>query len=355
MVNIAQPATGVSFSASGLAYLNSLRVRRGGRWAVIARDYDGSNTNISPGSSFGAPMAIDGAWRDDLFAIKKNAAGKWVYNNQPNLGFYPFGYVHPDGIERAPKIDSDPLEGLQTLDPVRVDMQKRDKTLMFTPLENNPVVHCVQYNLPLSNVLDLGSGTHFVGEPSDPNFIRRQVIVLHEDVMGGLTERNAFPMPRCVLTDQGSMKGNKKDADAPKFTLSREIDPWFVDADGVPMVDGRWTTGSLWDDDLTPGLTFVPPAPVGTPTSPTAATLVFAAPLGGSSPFAYTVAKSASATMTSPSAATVGTTTVTNGVVTLALTGLTLSTTSYFQVTVTDNDSDTAVSPVSNAVVQPAS
>lgn len=252
---MAQPATGVSFKGAGLAYLDQLRVRRGGRWAVIVRDYGGSDTNISPGSAFGAPMALDGTWRDDLFAIKKNATGQWIYNPSTNLGFYPIGYVHPDGIERSPKITSDPLEGLQSLDPIRVDMQKRDKTLIFTPYERNLVTDALRFNQPLEDLLELGAaaGTYFVGESTDDEPLRRQVLVLHEDKMGGLSELNAFPFPRCVLTDLGSEKGNRKDADAGKFTLSREIDPYFVDSDGVPLVDGRWTAGSLWDQAVAQG------------------------------------------------------------------------------------------------------
>jgi hypothetical protein len=356
---MAQPSVGVSFKSAGLAYLNNLLVSRGGRWQVLARDYGGSLTNISPGSSFVAPMALDGKWRDDLFAIKR-VNGRWVYNLAPNCGFYPVGYVLPEGIERAPKIDSDPLDGLQALDPVRVDMQKRSKALMFTPMERNLVVDALRFNQPLTGLLEraAGSGTYFAGESTDDEPLRRQIIVTHEDKQGGLSFRNAFPFPKCVLTDLGSEKGNRKDADAAKFTLSREICPFFVDSSDVPLVDGRWSTGEIWDQNVVPGLTFVPGSdgslkPVATPTAATTATLVFPAPIGGTSPYTYTVAKSASSSMTSPSSVTVGSTTVANGVVTLALTGLTTSTTSYFQVTVTDDDSVTAVSAVSNSATQP--
>lgn len=355
---MAQPSTGVDFKAAGHAYLNSLLVRRGGRWSIAVRDYGGSATNISPGSSFASPIAVDGTWRGDMYAVVKNAAGQWVYNTATNLGFYPLGFVHPDGIERAPKITSDPLEGLQSLDPIRVDMQKRDKTLVFTPFERSPIVDALRFNQPLTGVLEraAGTGTYFAGESTDDEPLRRQVIVLHEDKQGGLSALNAFPYPRCVLTDLGSEKGNKKDADAAKFTLSREICPFFVDSSGIPLLDGRWSAGTIWDQNVIPGLTFTPPAPVATPTAATTASLVFTAPIGGTSPYTYTVQKSAAAAMTSPSSATVGTTTVTSGVVTLALTGLITSTTSYFQVTVTDSTSGTAltaVSGVSNSCLQP--
>ncbi|HOW92889.1 MAG TPA: hypothetical protein PLF91_00160 [Mycolicibacterium fallax] len=350
---MAQPATGVSFAASGLAYLNSLRVRRGGRWSVLVRDYNGSLSNISPGSSFVAPLAQDGGWRSDLLAIVKNAAGKWVYNTSTNLGFYPIGFVHPDGIERNPKVSSDPLDGLQSLDPIRVDIQKRDKTVMFTPLERNPVVDAIRFNQPLTQVLErtATSATYFASESTDDLPIRRQVLICHEDRMGGLVERNVFPFPRCVLTDLGAEKGNKKDADAAKFTLSREIDPYFVDANGVPLLDGRWTAGSLWDQDTAPGLTFVPPAPVATALTSTTAMLVFPVPVGGTSPYTYAAQKSADG-VTSWTSVTAGSPTVADGLVTLPLSALTSATTSYFRVTLTDAASGTATSAVSNAATQ---
>lgn len=354
---MAQPATGVSFKAAGLAYINSLRARRGGRWQVIVRDYGGLDTNISPGSSFVAPFAVDGNWRDDLFAVLQNANKQWVYNSNANLGFYPLGFVDVDGIERAPKINSDPLRGLQSIDPLRVDMQDRDKTLMFTPLERNLFVDAIRFNQPLAGVLEraAGAGTYFAGESADDEPLRRQVFVMHEDKQGSLTELNAFPFPRCVLTDLGSEKGNRKDADAAKFTLSREIDPYFVDADGVPLLDGRWTSGSLWLQDTTPGFTFGQAAPVGTPTAAATGTLVFPLPLGGTAPFTYVVKKSASASMTSPTTVT-QTAAVSGGVVTLSMTSLTTATTSYYQVTATDSTAPTpltATSAVTGPMTQP--
>ncbi|MBY0461525.1 MAG: hypothetical protein K2V38_29770, partial [Gemmataceae bacterium] len=189
---MSQPANGVSFKVAGHAYLNSLLVHRGGKWTIAVRDYGGSVTNISPGSAFGAPMALDGKWRDDMYAIVKNASGQWVYNPKPNLGFYPVGYVLPEGIERGSKIDSDPLEGLQTIDAIRNDQQKREKTLMFTPMERNPVVDAIEFNLPLTGVLERAAadGTYFAGETTDEDALRRQVILMHEDRQGGLSSRS---------------------------------------------------------------------------------------------------------------------------------------------------------------------
>jgi hypothetical protein len=356
---MAQPANGVSFKKAGLAYINALRARRGGRWQVIARDYGGVKTNISPGSAFGSPMALapgadGGMWRDDLFAVLRTSTGKWVYNQKPNLGFYPFGYVDVDGIERAPKVTSDPGRGLQSIDPLRVDVQDRDKTLMFTPLERTPFVDAIEFNQPLAGVLERAAaeGTYFVGESSDDEPLRRQVFVMHEDKQGGLSELNAFPFPRCVLSDQGSKKGNRKDWDAAKITLSREIDPFFVDEFGVPMLDGRWSAGSLWDQDNVPALTFTQSVPVVTPTAATTANAVFATPIGGVSPYTYAVEKSADGE-TGWAAATAGAPSVANGLVTLALTALTTATTAHYRVKATDADGEVALSAVTPAVTQP--
>lgn len=350
---MSQPANGVSFKAAGLAYLDTLRIRRGGRWALAVRDYNGRDTNISPGSAFGAPMALDGNWRDDLFAIKKDSTGKWVYNTAPNLGFYPIGSQHPDGIERAPKIDNDNLEILQSLDPARADMQKRDKTLMFTPRENNPVVHCIQYNRPLVDVLHpaAADGTYFAGESSDPEFVERQVIVMHEDKQGGKVERNAFPMPRCILTDVGSQKGNKKDVDEAKLTLTRLIDPYFVDELGVPMIDGRWVAGDLWEEGVAPALTFTTLAPLATALTATTASVVFRQPIGGVSPYTYDVERSADG-VTGWTAAT-SSEAVSNGVVTSSVSSLTTATDYFFRAKVTDSDGTVAYSGVSNEITTP--
>lgn len=350
---MSQPNTGVSFKAAGHAYLNALLARRGPRWSLAVRDWNGSATNISPGSAFGAPMSLDGKWRDDMYAIVKNAAGRWVYNPNPNLGFLPVGYVLPEGIERATKIDSDPLEGLQTLDPVRVDPQKRDRTLMFTAMEQSPVVDALEFNLPLSGILERAAadGTYFAGESTDDDPIRRQCILMHEDRMGGQSVLTAFPFPKCVLTDLGSRKGNKKDAEAAKFTLSREIDNWFVNEDGLPLLDGRWSTGTLWDDNTMPGLTFLASPPVAAALTATTASLVFGTPIGGLSPYTYDVEKSPNGT-SSWTAAT-STEAVSDGVVTSSISSLTTATGYYFRAKVTDDDDNTTYSAVSNLITTP--
>lgn len=352
---MAQPATGVSFKASGLGALQTQRIRRGGNWSLLVRDYDGINTNLSPGV-FGAPMALDGNWRDDLLAVKVNAQGKMVYNNAENLGFHLLGCNSPDGYAQEHDFNDDELEILQSIDPARVDLQSRSKKLTFTGFENKPLLHRLINDEPLTDILDVGAGTYWAGESATIDFVERQFILLHQDKAAGKLELVAYPLPRYVRASVGKLVGTKSDPLAAELSYKRLIDPYFVDDDGAPLTGGVWVAGPGWDESISPGFTFVPPKPVATATAAATATLVFKAPIGGVSPYTYTVQKSASADMTSPSSATVGTTTVNAGVVTLSLTGLTTATTSYFRVTATDSTVPAGVavtSMVSNPATQP--
>lgn len=346
---MAQPATGVSWEVSGLSLFDVLRIRRGGRWAVLIRDYDGANTDISPYGTFGSPMALDGTWRDDLLAVVKDSNGDWVYNNQANEGFYKVGCLHPDGIERAPSIDVDNLPILQSIDPARIDQTGREMVVRFTPRENHPLTHCIRYNLPLADVLDPGSGTYFAGESADTVLRERQIIIVHEDLAGGQAERMAIPMSRGYLTSVGAAQGNRTDPDESQFEFTRVLDPYFVDADGAGLVDGVWVAGAAWDAGLTPGLTFTQTAPVAVTTGATSADITFSVPLGGTTPYAYSAESSADGE-TGWTSATDDDGSVSSGVVTLGISSLTTATEYYFRVTVTDDDANTAVSKVTNAI-----
>lgn len=352
---MAQPATGVSLTNSALARFNALRVRRGGKWSLLVRDYAGLSTSISPGGDFVSPFAQDGNWRDDLLAVK-TVNNKQVYNQDTNEGFHKIGCSSPDGFVQEHDTDVDALEILQSIDPARVDMTSREKRVVFTGFENNKVLHRLMYNLPLSNILhpSLAGTTYVVEENDEIEFRERQFLLIHEDKAAGLAERTAFGLSRAVLSSIGNLQGSKTDPTAAELQFTRLLDSYFIGTAGQPLISCMWVSGEAWEEYDTPGLTFTPPAPVGTATAATTADLVFAAPIGGTSPYVYTVAKSANADMSSPTAATVGTTDVTDGVVTLSLTGLTAEAASYFQVTNTDDDGATALSGVSNLVTQPA-
>ena len=349
-----QPATGVSLTDSALARFNALRIRRGGKWSLLVRDYDGLRTNISPGGSFVSPLAEDGKWRRDLLAVL-TVNGKQVYNQVANLGFHKIGAVNPDGFVQEHDTKVDALEILQSIDPARVDMQSREKKVTFTGVENSRVMHRLHYDLPLDNILHPSSaGKTYVAEENDEiDFVERQFILIHEDKAAGQVERTAFGLSRVVRSNIGKYAGTKTDPTSGELSFTRLIDPHFIGTKGQPIISCMWVAGEAWDEYDIPGLSFVPPAPVGTPTAATTATLAFEKPVGGKSPYTFAVMKSANVNMTSPAAATVGSNNVADDIVTLGLTGLTTATTSFFEVTVTDANGDTAKSAVSNSVTQP--
>ncbi|GAS99274.1 major tail subunit, partial [Mycolicibacterium canariasense] len=303
---------------------------------------------------FVSPFAADGNWRDDLLAVKI-VNRRQVYNQAANHGFHKIGCVNPDGFVQEHDTNVDALEILQSIDPARVDMTSREKRVVFTGFENNRVLHRLLNDLPLTNILhpSKAGATYVVEESDEIDFVERQFILIHEDKAAGLPERTAFGLSRAVRSEIGNLQGSKTDPTAAELKFTRLIDPNFIGTKGQPLISCMWVAGEAWEEYDTPGLTFVPPRPVGTPTAATTANLVFEQPLGGKSPYTYAVKKSATEDMAAPTDAVVGSTNVANGFVTLGLTGLTTATTSFYQVEVTDDDDVTAVSAVSNSVTQP--
>ena len=141
---MAQPSTGVSFAASGLAYLNSLRVRRGGRWSIAVRDYGGSATNLLPGSSFGPHGHRRPVWRADLFAIvRTDPASGSTTPLQPRL--LPAGLrVGRRHRGATRKVSNDPAGGLQAWTRSRGHAEARQGTVVH-PLERNVVVDAIRF------------------------------------------------------------------------------------------------------------------------------------------------------------------------------------------------------------------
>ncbi|EUA67416.1 putative gp11 [Mycobacteroides abscessus subsp. bolletii 1513] len=83
-----QPETGADWSVGGFTDTDSRFAIRGPLVAVLARDYRGAATDISP--HVFNPLAKDGKLRADLFARRK-VGGYWVNNPEPNQGWLFLG------------------------------------------------------------------------------------------------------------------------------------------------------------------------------------------------------------------------------------------------------------------------
>lgn len=252
---MAIPVTGTEWKTSGAVDIDSRFLERGGNVAVFIRDYRGAATDISPASF--SPFAQDGRIRDDLLAYKRTA-GVWALNETANEGWWALGaFQEKKGPERRPNTKNDDFLVLQSNWPFDSDLTGEGEVVRLTPVETlKPLVKRIRYNLPITDsdgtplVEDLGEDDFFVGKPVEADPVQRQLLLLRRRAQTGGEVLTAEPFPLVKLTDIGTSKKDKQDADAAELSFTVIPDPYFVDVDGTPIVTGVWIAGDAWTDML---------------------------------------------------------------------------------------------------------
>jgi hypothetical protein len=265
--------------------------------AVLARDYRGAATDISP--HVFNPLTPDGKLRPDLFAQRK-IGGQWRNNSEPNQGWLFLGAnTKTGGPEREPNIDVSPLEILQSNYPIENDITKIGKTVKFTPIESlKPAVKRLRNNLPFQDddgnllVEDAGQKDYFVGTPLEADFVPRQLLLIRARSRAGGKLYTVEPIPLCKLTKIGAAKMDKEDPDAAELEFSLEPDPFFMIPDPrnpsilIPGLDGEWVGGKGWTTiGGAPKVSTTPP--VATAGTAGKASIVLADPTGAGDPFEF--------------------------------------------------------------------
>lgn len=243
---MALPSTGLPWKTSGLNNFKGDRVRRGGKVAVLMRDYGGESTDLSPGGSFASPFAADGQIRDDLLAVIKDSHGNYISNPSSNQGWYLTGALDPKGVMYTPDMTVDKLEILQSNTQIRSDLQKEGGTIELTAFESTALIDCVRENRPLTDVLQDGTSGYFFGKRSDADLVERQLLLIRADTSSGLPEYTALGFPRVALDKINKRTWDKKMPDALDVSYDELLDPFYVDLDGTPLVHGTWRSGSGW-------------------------------------------------------------------------------------------------------------
>jgi len=354
-VALTVPSTGAPWSTSYLGSLRTNRVRRGGRVAVLARDYFGSTTNISP--TVFSPFAQDGQIRLDLLAAIPDPAnvGNWIKNPATNQGWYLVGWLDPKGVDIMPDMSVDKLEGLQSNETLRSDIQKEGGSVSFTALESTGLTDALEFNRPLADVVDDGASGYFQAKLADAALVERQILVIRADTTAGGAEYTAIPFPRVAVDKVDKRTLDKKNAESLSITFDALLDPYFVDSLGRPLASGRarWRSGAGW---LAAGgtPTFSSVAPAATAVSGLKATISVAEPTDyDPSTVTYTVAQQvggAGAYTSSTLATGVNPTGVGTGTLVFTVTGLTVSSTYKFQITATGSDAVAVTSVSSNSI-----
>jgi hypothetical protein len=366
------PSTGTTWRGSGVDTVDNRFNQRGGLAAVLIRDNRGAATNISPWASgapptrYWSPFALDGQLRDDLLAVIR-VDGEWITNPDPNEGFILIGAMTEDGgPERAPNISEDNQMILQSNQPFDTDLTEEGMVINFTGVETlKPSMKRLRMNLPLTDasgnliVEDAGAEHFVIGKTVDVESVERQIILLFSRKKGGKTVYTAEGYSLCKLTNIGNFRRSKTDPDAGELGYTVLPDPYLVTKDPadptgddlVPVLWVEWVAGDGWT--AIGGLPVWPaPAPVGTQTGTTTATVSAEDPTGAGDPFTITALKSVSP-YTTWTAATIGSTTddtPSAGFTTYNITGLTTATTYKFRLVAEGTNGVTANSQDSNTI-----
>lgn len=255
---MAQPATGTTWDVGGFNDVDNRFLDRGGKIAVLVRDNRGVATNISPVDEeddvLWSPFAVDGQWRDDLFAWRR-INGVWTKVATPNEGFHLVGaFKEGDGPKKSASIDSDDYMIEQSNDPFDTDIVKEDEPFSFTGVETlKDLMQRLRNNLPINDpitgeTLCAAPGSNFrSSKPVGADPVDRQVLLLRNRKVGGQTRRICTGYGLGKLTDIGDSQMGKRDADAPELTFKPLPDPVLMD-----LVDGEYraVTRVFWVNGL---------------------------------------------------------------------------------------------------------
>lgn len=333
---MALPSTGGSYSQTLQGGINTLNIRKGICVDILLRDYlklDGTVNDLSDpevgldeDGNFN-PFAEDGKLRTDLLITSPGA----------NLGFYHPGSLHEDGLELGYNTDSSETMIAQSKRPARVDVTSDVDTVTIRAVESNPIVDALRFDLPLSNLPDLGKKNYTIRKPVETPLVERQVIALGFDG----DQLWAATYPRMVLRNRGNSNWNKEDPDVMELELASLLCPYA----GTPMLLHR--DGAGWRGSQ--GRPVFAQAPTATALVGQEAEIEFARPTSKSSTLTYTVEKSNNGTSGWTTATVEETSGSTN--ISIVVSGITSSQTWYFRVTATGTNGLSRTSPVTTSVI----
>lgn len=333
------PSEGVTYAESLQSTVNPLAIRKAIITDLLIRDYlntDGTIHNlaatsagISPATGYFSPFAADGNLRGDLLITG---------GTSPNLGFYHIGSLDESGLKMGYDTKVANTMIAQSTRAVRFDVTEDNDIVTIKAVEGNPVVDALRFDLPLSNLQDLGQAGYGIQKPPSTTLVERQVICL------GFDGDNFFAQtyPRMALQARGDSDWNKDKPDTTEVHLGALLDPYV----GKPVLFNR--DGSSWR--ALQGVPVFAAAPVAAAITGAEATITFTDPtfLSEPSTVTYTVNQSSNGG-TTWAPATIASTTGTTSIV-ITVSGLTVSTSYVFQVIATGTSALATTSATSNSV-----
>ena len=323
---------------TGFEQIDSKNIRKWLYGTVLVRDWDpAGTTSLADFTAF----ETDGSLKTTL-TDPSNPGGQW----------FDVGAIDANGVDFTPRYKTSDTDIWQSRLPQRTDVDGDGEDIDIVFAETNPVALALYNNLPLVDVPGTGANSvlQSIGAADfeatysvTPQIIYRQLLILGVD--GELTNPIyvAELRPRVSLTKLNKRMFNAKKPDDFGVSFGVYVDPDSDFAKKALYGGPAWLAMG--------GPVTLPTVHTVTATAITGdkATLVFNQPTSPNQPFTYSVSQDDTTTST-VGAATIATTVVASGVVTLTVSGLTTGDHYTFTVTATAANNQTAVYTVSNSV-----
>ncbi|PIJ36735.1 fibronectin type III domain-containing protein [Mycobacterium heckeshornense] len=338
---MALPATGGTWAQVLEDNLNPLNVRY---WQIthgLIRDYDptGVFNLASPAVGLGTVQTVSGpANLFTPFAADNVSIRNDLLVTSPNspVNFYDLGLLKEDATDWTPDQTLQETPSAQLVRTVRNVLTKLDDKVNFTPLESNPYVDDLRYELPLGTSPALGSPGYGVARGNVDVPRERTLVLIGIDTDANLISR---VFPRIITDKKGKNELGRKNPDASELTYQVLPDPFTKQTMWVCRAGKAWLGAG--------NLQFETAVPTVTPVTGLKATITFPTPIDITSPV-YSVQIQQTPNGAWSAATLSGSPSVSGGLTTLTISGLTASTT-YNAVQVTATGSNATVTGPASA------
>jgi hypothetical protein len=324
------PSTGGTYAEVIAPGLNPLAVDYWQTTDILIRDshnVDGSVFNLAdPSVGLGTaglftPFAADGvSIREDLLITAPS----------PNQGFYHIGLLKEDQASHTIDQTIQETPSAQYVRTVRNVITKLEDKVEFQPIQNTPLIHYLQYELPLANGIPaLGTPGYQLARPNTDVLQERIIVLLGTDGSGTLM---AKVFPRLTTDKKGKTELGRKAPESNPFTYSALPDPFSQNIMWICIGGTQWLASGDYDfETMQPQVVAL--------TGGVTATATFPTPIDLSSP-AYTVALLETPGGSLTSGTVSGSPSVSGQFTTITISGLAASTEYYgVQVTATADES----------------
>jgi hypothetical protein len=334
---MALPSTGSTQAVVLEPSLNPLNTRYWQVVYVLVRDYyksDGTVFNLADPSVGLGSAGVFTPFAADNISIRSDLL---VTSPGTNQGFFTPGLLKPDSVSLTPDQTMTETPSAQLVRTSRNVLQKLDDKIMFEPIESNPVVDYLQYELPLvGGVPALGTPGYQLARANLDSPVERIMCFIGIDGDGQLISRT---FPHVVTDKKGKSEFGRKAEESSQLTYCLLPDPYSKAVEWKNRAGSQWLGSGDFD--------FLTTQPVVTPVTGLKANVVFPTPIDlGTIVYSASTQLVANGSLTS-NTLTSTTGTVAGGFTTIQLTALTANQLyNGVQVTATGS-TETATGPIS--------